>query len=61
MKQVQIDIKRKELETQNKYTKIEKLNKQIFDLTAKLQVIDDQKLNIEEKAKELKTMIQVFI
>ncbi|XP_076625195.1 coiled-coil domain-containing protein 39-like isoform X1 [Colletes latitarsis] len=58
VEQVQADIKRKEVEIKNKNAKIEKLNEQVIDLNAKLQVVDSQKLNVEEKAKELENIIE---
>ncbi|CAK9813485.1 Coiled-coil domain-containing protein 39 [Anthophora plagiata] len=58
MQQARADIKHKESQIQIKYTKIEKINKQITDLTVKLQDIDNQKVDIEEKAKELENMTE---
>lgn len=61
VEQVQSNIKCKEAEIRNKYAKIEKLNEQVVELSTKLQNIDNEQLNIKEKAKELENMIQVFI
>ncbi|XP_054016691.1 coiled-coil domain-containing protein 39-like isoform X3 [Hylaeus anthracinus] len=58
VEQVRVDTKRKETETRIKYAKIEKLEKQVIELTGKLEAIDSQKLNIEEKAKELESIIE---
>ncbi|XP_076676253.1 coiled-coil domain-containing protein 39-like [Andrena cerasifolii] len=58
VQQVRADIKRKRSEIQGKYVKVEKISKQVTDLADKLQNIDSQKLNIEEKAKELENMIE---
>lgn len=61
VEQVRTDVKHKKLQIQTKNTKIDKANEQITVLTTKLEDIKSQKLNIEEKAKELENMIEVFI
>lgn len=61
VEQVRTDVKHKKLQIQTKNTKIDKTNEQITALTTKLEDIKSQKLNIEEKAKELEDMIEVFI
>lgn len=61
VEQVRTDVKHKKLQIQTKNTKIDKANEQITALTTKLEDIKSQKLNIEEKAKELEDMIEVFI
>lgn len=61
VEQVRTDVKHKKLQIQTKNTKIDKANEQITVLTTKLEDIKSQKLNIEEKSKELENMIEVFI
>lgn len=61
VEQVRTDVKHKKLQIQTKNTKIDKASEQITALTTKLEDIKSQKLNIEEKAKELEDMIEVFI
>lgn len=61
VEQVRTDVKHKKLQIQTKNTKIDKANEHITALTTKLEDIKSQKLNIEEKAKELEDMIEVFI
>lgn len=61
VEQVRTDVKHKKLQIQTKNTKIDKTNEQITVLTTKLEDIKSQKLNIEEKSKELENMIEVFI
>lgn len=61
LQQVRADIKHKESQIKTKYIKMEKVEEQIIDLSTKLEDINNQKADIEGKAKELEDMIEVFI
>ncbi|KAF3424983.1 hypothetical protein E2986_08613 [Frieseomelitta varia] len=58
VQQVRTDINHKKSQIQIKNAKIEKTDKQVADLIVKLQDITNQKVDIEEKAKELEEMIE---
>lgn len=59
MQQIRADIKRKKNEIDNKTIKMEDWKNRIKDLIMTLKDIDDQKLNVEDRTKQLEEMIEV--
>lgn len=59
MQQIRADIKRKKNEIDNKTIKMEDWKNRIKDLIMTLKEIDDQKLNVEDRTKQLEEMIEV--
>ncbi|XP_046818112.1 coiled-coil domain-containing protein 39 [Vespa crabro] len=58
MQQIRADIKRKKNEIENKIIKMEDWKNRIKDLIMTLNEIDDQKLNVEDRTKQLEEMIE---
>lgn len=58
--QIRSNSKRKRIEIENKYVKMENCKKRINDLTSTLEELESQKLNVEERTKRLENMIEVY-
>lgn len=58
--QIRANAKRKRIEIENKYIKVDDCKKRINDLTLTLEEIESQKLNVEERTKRLEKMIEVY-
>ncbi|XP_029154852.1 coiled-coil domain-containing protein 39 isoform X1 [Nylanderia fulva] len=58
IQQVRANAKRKKIELENKYIKVDNCKKRINDLMSTLEEIESQKLNVEERTKCLEKMIE---
>lgn len=58
--QIRTNAKRKRIEVENKYVKVNDCKKRINDLTLTLEEIESQKLNVEDRTKRLEKMIEVY-
>ncbi|KAK2584013.1 hypothetical protein KPH14_006470 [Odynerus spinipes] len=58
VQQIRTDIKRKKIEIDNKNIKIQDWKKRIEDLKTSLEEIDNQKLNVEDRTRQLEEMIE---
>ena len=56
---IQARIKRQKVEMENKMIKIKNCQKQIDDLKLTLKEISSQKMNIEERTRQLEKMLEV--